>query len=224
MNYSLRRILPKGIISLLFLSFYLIGGCDVEFGNSNNSGGGGGGGGGSQIETIEGTVADIIPDQDVEGVTVTITLDNTVTETDVTNASGFFSIDGAFAGNPQVSFTDSNSMPLGTIVINAFPTAVVNLGDITLDSGTVNLQDQTEVTFDGNVTVNNCTGNSGSLEVEAKNDQGKTTVIVQISASTDLINNGKEITCEDIIVGRSVEVQGNIPSGNTVDASRVELN
>ncbi len=224
MNGNLRNILPKGIISLLFLSFYLIGGCDVEFGSGSNSGGGGGGGGGNNIETIQGTIVSIVPDQNVEGITVSISIDNSAPVTDVTNASGFFSIDGPFTGNPQISFTDTNSISLGTILITVFPTAQVDLGDITLDSGTVDTPDQPQVTFDGDVTLNNCTGNSGSLEVEAQNDQGKTAVIVQISASTDLIDQGDTITCEDILLGRSVQVQGNIPSGNTVNASRVEIN
>lgn len=223
MNRNLRKLLPRGIVSILFLWFFVIGGCDIEFGSGNNSGGGGGGGN-TDVETIEGTVVDIIPDQNIEGILVSITIDNSSPVTDVTDASGFFAIDGPFAGNPQISFTDTNSNPLGTIVINVFPTALVDLGDISLNSGTVTLQDQTQVTFDGDVTVNNCTGNSGSLEVEAQNDQGKTTVIVQISASTDLIDQGDTITCEDILLGRSVQVQGDIASGNTVDASRVEIN
>lgn len=223
MNHNLRKLLPRGIVSILFLWFFVIGGCDIEFG-SGNSGGGGGGGGNTDVETIQGTVVDIIPDQNIQGILVSITIDNSSPVTDVTDASGFFAIDGPFAGNPQISFTDTNSNPLGTIVINVFPTALVDLGDISLNSGTVTLQDQTQVTFDGDVTVNNCTGNSGSLEVEAQNDQGKTTIIVQISASTDLIDQGDTITCEDILLGRSVQVQGDIASGNTVDASRVEIN
>lgn len=223
MNRNLRKLLPRGIVSILFLWFFVIGGCDIEFG-SGNSGGGGGGGGNTDVETIEGTVVDIIPDQNIEGILVSITIDNSSPVTDVTDASGFFAIDGPFAGNPQISFTDTNANPLGTIVINVIPTALVDLGDISLNSGTVTLQDQTQVTFDGDVTVNNCTGNSGSLEVEAQNDQGKTTIIVQISASTDLIDQGDTITCEDILLGRSVQVQGDIASGNTVDASRVEIN
>lgn len=224
MSNSPRKILPKFLIALLFLSFYLIGGCDIQFGDSNN-GGGGGGGGSTKTELIQGTVAKIIPDQSVEGITVSISIDNSTPVTDMTNASGFFSIDGSFAGNPQVTFTDTNSESLGTAVINVFPTAEVDLGDITLDSGTVDFQDQTQVTFDGKVTSNNCSGNTGSLEMDAKNNEGTTTVIVQVTASTDLLDkNGNTITCDNIIIGNSVEVQGVIPSGNTVNASRIQIN
>jgi hypothetical protein len=212
-----------GIISLLFLSFYLIGGCDVDFGNSNN--GGGGGGGNTNMETIQGTVAKIIPDQNIDGITVSISIDNSVPVTDVTNASGVFSLDGSFAGNAKITFTDTNSNSLGTAFINVFPTAQVDLGDITLDSGTVDFQGQTQVTFDGKVTSNNCSGNTGSLETDAKNSEGTTTVIVQVSASTDLLDrNGNAITCDNISLATSLQVQGVITSGNTVNASRIQVN
>ncbi|MFI5323011.1 MAG: hypothetical protein ACHQ6U_05660 [Thermodesulfobacteriota bacterium] len=220
MNYNLRKILPKGIISLLILSFCLMGGCDVDFGGSSSSSNGN-----SNIETIQGTIVGIIPNQNVNGITVSITINNSKPATAVTDASGSFSINGSFAGSPQISFTDANSNSLGTSILNVFPTAQVSLGNITLNSGTVNFQDQTQVTFDGDVTTNSCTGNSGSLQVDASNSQGSTTVIVQISSSTTLVDkNGNTITCANILTGNSVQVQGTISSGNTVDAIRVGIN
>ena len=50
MNRDLKKILPKCIVSLLFLWFFVVGGCDVEFGSGGNNGGGGGGGGGNEID------------------------------------------------------------------------------------------------------------------------------------------------------------------------------
>jgi hypothetical protein len=61
------------------------------------------------------------------------------------------------------------------------------------------------------------------MEVDAENDQGQVTVIVQISESTDLMINGDDAVCEDFLLGRTVEVQGEIPSVNTVDADRIEI-
>ncbi|MCI0482748.1 MAG: hypothetical protein L0213_14305, partial [Candidatus Dadabacteria bacterium] len=74
MNCKLSTLLPRGIISLLFLSFFLIGGCDVEFGGGGDNNGGGGGGGGDEVETVQGTIVSIIPDQDLEGIIVEITV------------------------------------------------------------------------------------------------------------------------------------------------------
>ena len=223
MNCNLRVIIPRGIVSLLFLWFFLIGGCDVEFGSDGNNNGGGGGGGGDEVETVQGTIVSIIPDQDLEGITVEITVNDGTPETDVTDAGGFFSIEGPLAGSPQLAFLDSDSNPLGAISISVFPTAQVELGNISLESGNVNPLNETEVTFNGDITSNNCTGNSGFLEVEAENDQEKVTIIVQISESTDLIINGEDAVCEDFLLGRNVQVQGAIPTVNTVDADSVEI-
>lgn len=226
MNCNMRTLLPRGVISLLVLCFFLIGGCDVEFGGGgDDNGGGGGGGGGDEVETVQGTIVSIIPDQDLEGITVEITVNDGAPETDVTDAGGFFSIDGPIAGSPQIEFFDGDSNPLGTIIISVYPTAEVELGNISLENGTVNLLNETEVTFSGDISSNNCTGNSGFIEVDAENDQEQVTVIVQIAESTDIIVNGDDAVCEDLLLGRNVEVQGDIPSGgvNTVDATRIEV-
>ena len=223
MNRNIRTILPRGIISLLFLWFFLIGGCDVEFGGGGGNNGGGGGGGGDEVETVQGTIVSIIPDQDLQGITVEITVDDGAPETDITDDSGFFSIDGPIAGSPQIEFFDGDSNPLGTIIISIYPTARVELGNISLESGNVNLLNETEVTFNGDISSNNCTGNSGFIEIDAENDQEQVTVIVQISESTDIIVNGNDTTCEDLLLGRNVEIQGDIPSINTVNASRIEV-
>ena len=226
MNRNIMTIFPRGIISLLFLWFFLIGGCDVEFGSGGDSGGGGGGGG-DEVETVQGTIVSIIPDQDLQGITVTITVNNGAPETDITDASGFFSIEGPIAGNPQIQFFDPDSNSLGILGLSVFPTAQVELGNISLESGNVNPLNETEVTFSGDISSNNCTGSSGFIEVDAENDQEQVTVtvIVQISESTDLIINGNDAQCEDFLLGRNVAVQGDIPNGgvNTVDASRLEI-
>jgi hypothetical protein len=112
---------------------------------------------------------------------------------------------------------------LGTIGVSVYPTAEVELGNISLENGNVNPLNETEVTFNGDITSNNCTGNTGFFEVEAQNDQEKVTVIVQISESTDLIINGNDAVCEDFLIGRNVQVQGVVPSVNTVDADSVEI-
>ncbi len=223
MNCNTRANFSRGIISLALLCFFIIGGCDVEFGGGGGDNGGGGGGGGNEVETVQGTIVSVIPDQDLEGITVEITVNDGAPETDITDAGGFFSIDGPIAGSPKIQFLDGNSSSLGSIIISVFPTAEVELGNISLENGNVNPLNETEVTFSGDISANNCTGNSGFLEIDAENDQEQVTVIVQISESTDLIINGDDAVCEDFLLGRNVEVQGVIPSVNTVDADRVEI-
>ncbi len=222
-TYNTKFIL-RGIAVLILLSIFTIGGCDVDFGSGDNGGGGGGGGGGSETETVQGTVVDVIPDQDVEGILVEITINDFLEGSGTTNSGGFFDIEGPFAGTPKVEFFDDSSTLLGSVFINVFPTAKVELGDIRLENGTVIFEDgNAEVTFDSTITVNNCTGNSGSIEVKAENDQEETNVIVQISESTDLVQDGDDITCQSIFIGNDVEVQGELLSGNSVDATRIEI-
>ncbi len=153
-----------------------------------------------------------------------VSVDGVALESGVTDDGGFFSIDGPIAGTALLEFTGESGMLLGSYGVEIFPTAIVELGDIVLESGVVKLENiNPEVTFDAEVTQNNCTGNTGSMQVEARNDQGTRVVIVQISNSTDLIIDGDEVDCEDILLGRNVEIQGDLVSGSTVDASRIEI-
>ncbi|MCL4244185.1 MAG: hypothetical protein KJ002_03505, partial [Candidatus Dadabacteria bacterium] len=158
------------------------------------------------------------------GITVDLSVDGVDLESGVTDDGGFFSIDGPIAGTALLEFTSESGMLLGSYGVEIFPTATVELGDITLENGVVKLDNvNPEVTFDAEVTQNNCTGNTGSMQVEARNDQGTKVVIVQISNSTDLIIDGDDVDCEDILEGRNVEIQGDLVSSSTVDASRVEI-
>lgn len=221
------KFVPKGVLTLFFLTFFLIGGCDIEFGGGgdDNGGGGGGGGGVNEIETVQGTIIDIIPDQEIEGITVEATVNSTAPETTLTDDTGFFSIEGPIAGNVQLQFEDPDGLFLGQLFTDVYPTAEIELGEMTLDNGNVILDDPNpDITFQAEITENNCTGNnSGSLEVEAKNDQGERQIIVQISASTDLIIDGDDVNCSDLRLGRTAEIQGEIISSSTVDATRVEI-
>lgn len=219
------RILPKGILAILAIALFTVGGCDIDFGTGgDDNGGGGGGGGGSEIETIQATVIDVIPDEPLEGITVDVSVDGVDLETGVTDDGGFFSIEGPIAGTALLEFTSETGMLLGSYGVEIFPTAIVELGDIILENGVVKLENiNPEVTFDAEVTQNNCTGSTGSMQVEARNDQGTKVAIIQISNSTDLIIDGDEVDCEDILVGRNVEIQGDLVSSSTVDASRVEI-
>jgi hypothetical protein len=185
MNCNIRTILPRGIITLLFLCFFLIGGCDVEFGGGGDNNGGGGGGGGAMKSKRSGTIVSIIPDQDLEGITVEITVDDGAPETDITDDSGFFSIDGPIAGSPQIEFFDGDSNSLGTIIISIYPTAQVELGNISLESGNVNLLNETEVTFSRDISSNKHR-NSGFIEIVLKTT-GTVTVMVQISNRPTLL-------------------------------------
>jgi|GEM_PF-938139 len=213
------------LILLFLVSFLTIGGCDVEFGGGGNNGGGGGGGGSSNPEIVQGTIIDIIPDEDTEGITVVITNKDNVEFMDTTNSAGFFSISsgtGTFAGIPRIEFF-SGTLSLGFRDLNVFPTAKLELGNITLENGGVTLSDILDVTFEGDVITNTCVGNSGIIEVEASREGESTDVIVQISASTDILRDSDEILCEEVLIGQRVEIRGILQTGNNVDGDFIDL-
>lgn len=216
----------RACLALLFIfSFLAIGGCDVEFGSGGDNNGGGGGGT-SEPEMVQGTITDIIPDMDTEGIMVVITSDDNVEFTDTTNSAGFFSISSlssTFAGTPILEFFDTAMNQLAITGLDVFPTARVELGNITLENGTIIFADPTEVTFEGDVITNNCNANSGSLEIEAKREGVETDVIVQVSASTDVVRDGDEILCEEVLIGQTVEVRGELLQGNSVDSDFINL-
>lgn len=214
-------------VLILFASFLLIGGCDVDFGTSENNGGGGDGNTG---ESVKGTIIDVIPsrENDVENITAQLMDDGDLsTFSSTTGGTGFFDINGNFVGTPTLEFLDEedNASSLGQIIINVFPDSRLQLGDIRLENGTVVLEDDLMVTFEGDITQNDCQNNSGSLEVEINNDNGDDVdVLVQINNSTDIEDNdNNDIDCEDLLIGQEVEINGELFGiGNNVEADRIE--
>ena len=211
----------KGITSFLafiiFISFFLIGGCDIEFGNSDNNGGS------SDLEKIEGTIINILPSRSVEGITVEVRdPDRLITFSDVTGPSGFFEVEGNFEGTPEVQFKDETDDSLGLIFVNVFDDARIELGNIRLENGVVILDDPTIITFKGDVIQNDCVDNIGTIIVETLD--GDTDVILQISSSTDVLDkDGDSISCQDIFIGQEVETRGILLIGNSLDAFRIQL-
>ncbi len=88
----------------------------------------------------------------------------------------------------------------------------------------VSIQLIPDVTFEGDIIQNNCSDNTGTLIVEAKQGSDETDVLVQVTASTDVERtNGDEVLCENLLVGQTIETRGELLTGDTVDAIRVEL-
>jgi len=108
--------------SFLFITFlfnialFNVGGCDIDFGNTNQ-------GSGSGVEAIiEGTITEITPDRTLDGIRVQITDDDSgVSFSDTTDINGIFSIDGDFDGTALVlEFLDENQDLLALTSITVF--------------------------------------------------------------------------------------------------------
>lgn len=208
------------IITLLTVSFFTIGGCDIDFGTGDGSSGS------SDPESIEGTVINVIPTSDIEGIAVDVTdpdNQNNISS-DVTSASGFFKVIGGFIGVPTIEFFDQSDLSLGLINVTVYDDSRIELGNIRLENGVVILDDSTIITFEGNVAQdgNNCVDNIGTITVETLDRD--TDVILQISSSTDVLDKDNEsISCQSFFVGDRIETRGILLLGNTVDAFRIQF-
>jgi hypothetical protein len=206
-------------ICVLFISLSSLGGCDIEFSSDNDNGSGGGGGNTEAI--LKGNITTIIPDRNLDGITVKVEdEDSGNLFSDITENNGFFQIEGGFSGTPaRLEFFDEGQNQIALTSVTVFPEAEVDLGDLTINSGSITFEDDIIVTFEGDVTENNCSQGAGTIEVTADD----TPVIVDISSSTDIIRDNDDLVCEDLSEGNNVEVRGELLINNTVGADLIEV-
>ena len=217
-------------LSVFLLLFLIIGGCDVDFGGTNDDDDGGGGNGGNTDEILRGTIIEVIPNREnnLSGITVSVMEDNAVQSfSDTTASSGTFFVEGNFASNnTTLEFLDDDNADelLGETSINVFPEAEVNLGNITLENGTVDIdEDDITVSFDADLIDINCTENSGSLTVESEGSD-PIDIIIQVSNSTVITRDNDDIDCGDLLIGQTLDINGNLLGfGNNVDADTIEV-
>lgn len=211
------------IVFLIIISLFSSGGCDIKFSTGDDDDGNNGGGG-NQSSIIRGTITSISPSRDLDGIVVEVEdEDSGLTFSGTTDADGFFEIEDEFSGSPsRLEFLDESDDQLAITNVTIFPDAEVDLGDISISNGTVDLDedDGIFVVFEGTVTENNCSGTSGSLIVTANDDD--TEVLVEVDSSTDIERDDDDLDCEDVLEGEDVEVRGEL-SGSNVEAEEIEL-
>ena len=80
------------VLLILTISLLTTGGCDIEFSSDNDNGNGG-----NNDAVLQGTITEITPDTDIEGITVEVEdEDSEILFSDITDAGGFFRIEGNF--------------------------------------------------------------------------------------------------------------------------------
>ena len=149
------------------------------------------------------------------------------TFTDTTTSSGTFFIEGNFANNnTTIEFLDDDNGDelLGQTSINIFPEAEINLGNITLENGTVDFdQDEVTVSFESDLIEINCTSNSGSLTVESEGSD-PIEIIIQVSNSTIITRDNDDVDCGALLIGQTLDINGNLLGfGNNVDADTIDV-
>jgi hypothetical protein len=222
-------ILLAFIVCILTISLLTSGGCGINFGNGNNNGGGGNIG----TDFVQGTIVSASSSSgsstSISGITVQAT-DVANTSTATTDDKGFFRIPGFFAGcSLKLTFQDSSSNLLGITSVTIFPGIGITLGSITIANGNVTLSgnNNINVTFDGDISENNCSQNTGTNTVNTGTiviTAGNTDVIVQVLSSTTIVDsNNNTLNCGNLLSGGTVTVAGDLLMGNTVQANRIEL-
>jgi hypothetical protein len=202
---------------IILLAFFVSGGCEVDFGSTNNNGNSGE----NNESILRGTITSIVPDRDLSGITVQIEdMETGNIFSDTTDSSGFFQIEGSFHGTLlRLEFLDESSSQIAITSVTVFPGAEVDLGSISISNGIVNIEGDIVVVFEGDVIENNCSGGTGTIEVETDS----TEVIVQVLSSTDITRDSDELACEDILIGNEVEIRGTLLPGDNVQADSIEI-
>jgi hypothetical protein len=212
------RMLNLIMLNLTLASLILLSGCDIQFG-----GGGGGGDGGDSFETVQGNVTSIVPnDIPIEGTFVVV--NNNPELSDTMASSGFFIIEGLFSGaSTRIDFREQEDPPsFATTFLNIYRGATLELGTINIENGNVIFINQIVTNFNGTVLENNCDVNTGTLEVETRNQNPKVFVIVNITPTTNITGCRVEpCFCEDI--GTKVKVRGFLESNNVVTAGTLTI-
>lgn len=203
------------IVCILAICLLTSGGCPINFDDNNSSSSTGTG-----SDSVKGTITSITNISSTSGITVQAT-DSLNTFSTTTDSNGFFQIQGNFSDSSlRLEFLDQSNNLLATTSVTIFPGIEMDLGNITITDGTVSLSGSITVTFDGDISENNCSGNAGTITVTA----GDTDVIVQVSTSTTIMgsNNNTTLSCGDLSSG-TVTVTGILLMGNTVQATLIEL-
>jgi hypothetical protein len=212
------------IICILTVSLLSSGGCDLQFG-------GGGGGDGGNLESI---VQGRITSTPNTGITAVLIDDKngTVFESAPTDDSGDFEIQGDFNGclTLRLEFQDSNQDIIAFTNVTVFPKANVDLGDISLENGNVNLDDPSDisVTFEANINFTDapetCSGGPGNSEGTIVVTRANTDITVQIFTSTDIVDtNNNDIGCDSLFGNEKVEITGTLQVNDTVSAILIRL-
>lgn len=215
---SKERLILGTVLPFLFL--LNVAGCDVEFGSGDS----GGGGSSTADAELSGEVYEVNSGDDVEGIAIELEDENSgYTYGDTTDSGGGFKITGGFCGTSTVTLTDAEGTRLAVFSLDVIPGSDTDIGNLTVSSGTVTLNDEIITEFDGYVTENDCDGTSGTLTVEVDNDCDTVDVLVTVTRSTNVTDGEDDIDCGDINTGAGAQIYGGMSVGSGVEAYDIEV-
>ncbi len=198
----------------VLISLFSMGGCDIDFSSDNVESAG--------PSTLKGTIISVTPERSLDGILVQITDEESgIIFSDTTDVGGTFSIEGEFKGvGLRLEFLDEVQEQLALTSVTVFPGATEDLGNLSLTNGSVDLMEDTTVTYKGDITQNNCSNNNGTLVVTKENFD----VIVDVGLGTVVRAKGDDVDCSALLIGDEAEVRGVLTAGGGIDAFSVEVN
>ena len=219
------KVLPSLKTYLFFavVSLFASAGCDLDI----DFGGGDGSGGVSSEETITGSVREVIPsvEDGVSGLFIRFTSDDgDQTYSDSTDSRGDFSVNGNLdpGGRLEVFETEGADSDLGSRRFTVFPGATLNIEDISVRRGVLELAEDVRITFRGRVSDKNCDNETGTLNVEIEGRNAD--VLVQVTTATDIdIRTIEEPGCDEIVDGDKVRIDGVLEEGENVRATSIDV-
>lgn len=208
----------------LVVSLFATGCLDIDLGDNGN------GENAKDDEMIIGSVEEV-PDNvgGVSGLLARVTSgDGTRSYEDTTaESSGDFSISGNFDGSNtkfEIFENDNSDSALGTIRLNVFPGAALDIGDIRVGGTNIELTEDINITFTGEVSEKTCESRGGNLDVVIESDGKRTEVTVSVTASTEIeIGSDEDLECGDIVTGSEAEIDGKLLLGSTVEATIIDI-
>ena len=220
----------KIYLFFLFISLFAISGCglDIDFGSADDKN--------AEVksnETIMGTIKDVLPSDDGSNFVIkaSVVKDGNIEECcKVTSAQGDeFSLEGNLDPEVQLQIFESGNEndPLGTERLVVFPGATIDIGDITIEDGNIDYdQEDVDITFNGEISDENCEEEDGEITGNINvtiSAEGSETEVILVKIDGAEIFGEDEPLCHFLALGREVEVDGELKANKTVEATIIEI-
>ena len=231
MQTRTRASAVKIYLFFLFISLFAVSGCglDIDFGSADDKN--------PEVksnETIMGVIREVLSNE-YDGsnfvIKASVVKDGNIEECcQVTSAEDDeFSLEGNLDPEVQLQIFESGNenSELGTERLDVFPGATIDIGDITIEDGNIDYdQEDVDITFNGEISDENCEEENGEITGNINvtiSAEGSETEVILVKIDDAEIFGEDEPMCHFLAPGREVEVDGKLKANKTVKATIIEI-